>query len=61
MGRDVKRMMNLEIENVERLHQEMKGVLDKADDKLEETTRKLEDSFENIIMEVSVISYHNLS
>jgi DNA-binding PadR family transcriptional regulator len=56
MGRDVKRMMNVEIENVQQLHQEMKGVLHKADDKLEETTRKLEDSFENVITEVSVIS-----
>ena len=45
-------MIHGEMENVQQLHEEMKGALNRADAKLEETTRKLEDRFQNSLSEV---------
>lgn len=52
MKHDMKHMMNVEMKAVQQLNEDMKTVLHKADDKLEETAKKIDDYFQNISNEV---------
>ena len=54
MKDDMKGMMQTEMENVQQLHAEVKSVLSRADDKLEESAKKIEDYFQNIKSEVRI-------
>lgn len=50
---DMKDMMNSEMRQVQHIHEEIRDVLNKADDKFDETTRKMESYIQTKVSEVS--------
>ena len=48
----MKGMINMEIKHVQHIHEEIKSVLNKADDIFEETTRKMETYVHTKLFEV---------
>lgn len=44
--------MNMELKNVQHIHEEIRGILNKADDKFEETTKKMENYVHTKLFEV---------
>jgi len=53
MDDDLKHIINKEISSVQQLNEEMKTTIEKADGKLEETARKIDEHFQNVFVEVS--------
>jgi len=49
MKDDMQNLLNLEMENVQIFHEEIKNVLHKADDKLEETSKQMENEIQKLI------------